>query len=52
MTVAMTDFGKWELSLISKMMSAKFHCPSECLAVDEVIVLFKGRITFKQYIPK
>jgi hypothetical protein len=31
---------------------AKFDTPSEYLAVDEVIVLFKGIVTFKQYIPK
>ncbi|KAG8229295.1 hypothetical protein J437_LFUL010049 [Ladona fulva] len=31
---------------------AKFYRPSEHLAVDEIIVLFKGRVVFKQYIPK
>jgi len=31
---------------------AKFYNPSEHLAVDEVIVKFKGRVIFKQYIPK
>ena len=31
---------------------SKFYSPSEYLAVDEVIVKFKGRIVFKQYIPK
>jgi hypothetical protein len=31
---------------------AKFYNPSEHLSVDEVIVLFKGRVIFKQYIPK
>ena len=31
---------------------SKFKNPSEYLAVDEVIVKFKGRIVFKQYIPK
>jgi hypothetical protein len=31
---------------------AKFYRPSEHLAVDEVIMLFKGRVIFKQYIPK
>ena len=29
---------------------AKFYNPSEHLAVDEVIVKFKGRVIFKQYI--
>jgi len=31
---------------------AKFYNPSENLAVDKVIVKFKGRVTFRQYIPK
>lgn len=30
----------------------KYYCPSKYLAVDEVTPLFKGRIVFKQYIPK
>jgi len=30
---------------------SKFYNPSEYLAVDKVIVKFKGRIVFKQYIP-
>ena len=33
-------------------MIAAQHNPSENLAVDEVIVSFKGRVIFKQYIPK
>jgi hypothetical protein len=31
---------------------AKFHNPSKHLDVDEVIVLFKGTVTFKQYIQR
>jgi hypothetical protein len=31
---------------------SKFYNPSEHLAVDEVIVKFKGRVLFKQFIPK
>ena len=31
---------------------AKFYNPSEQLVVDEVIVKFKGRVIFRQYIPK
>ena len=31
---------------------AKFYNPSEHLAVDEVIVKFKDRVIFRQYIPK
>jgi hypothetical protein len=29
----------------------KYYSPAEHLAGDEVIVLFRGRIIFKQYIP-
>ena len=31
---------------------AKFYSPSENLAVDKVIVKFKGGVIFRQYIPK
>jgi hypothetical protein len=31
---------------------AKYYSPTEHLAVDKIIVLFKGRVIFKQYIPK
>ena len=31
---------------------SKFYNPSEHLAVDEVIVKFKGRVIFQQYVPK
>jgi hypothetical protein len=31
---------------------SKFYNPSEHLAIDEVIVLFKGKVAFKQYIPE
>jgi len=31
---------------------SKFYNPSKNLAVDEVIVSFKGRVIFKQYISK
>jgi hypothetical protein len=30
----------------------KFYNSSEHLAVDKIIVVFKGRAVFKQYIPK
>jgi hypothetical protein len=36
------------LSEIQKTFS-KFYSPSEHLAIDEVIVLFKGRVIFRQY---
>jgi hypothetical protein len=31
---------------------SKFYNPSEHLSIDEVVVLFKGKVAFKQYIPK
>jgi len=31
---------------------SKFYNPSEHLAVEEVIVKFKGRVVFKEYFPK
>jgi len=37
--------------ILNKKFS-KFYSPSEHLAVDEVIVKFKGRVIFQQYIPK
>jgi len=30
----------------------KYYVPTENLAVYEIIVLFKARVSFKQYIPK
>jgi len=30
---------------------AKFYNPSQNLAVEEIIVKFKGRVIFRQYIP-
>jgi hypothetical protein len=30
----------------------KFYNPAKNFAVDEVIVKFKGRVIFRQYIPK
>jgi len=49
----MTDFGKWEL-FFDPMNDAyvKVHSASEHVAVDDVTVLFKGRVILKQYIPK
>jgi len=31
---------------------AKYYSPTKHSAVDEIIVLFKDRVIFKQYIPK
>jgi len=41
-----------DLFVIIRMNFSKFYNPSKHLAVDEVIVKFKGRVLFKQYIPK
>jgi len=37
---------------ILKEKFSKFYSPSEHLAIDEVIVKFKGHVIFRQYIPK
>ena len=48
----LTDCGKIrDLFEIRNATFSKFYNPSENLAIDEVIVSFKGRVIFKQYIP-
>jgi len=45
----------WKLRTVFDTLNntyAKFYNPSEHLAEDEVIVKFKGRVAFRQYIPK
>ena len=45
----------WKLRTVFDKLNeanAKFYNPSEYLAVDEVIVKFKGRVIVRQYIPK
>jgi hypothetical protein len=45
----------WKIRKIFDNLNNKFcelYNPTEHLAVDEVIVLFKGRVIFRQYIPK
>jgi len=45
----------WKLRTVFDMLSeacAKFYNSSEHLAVDKVIVKFKGRVIFRQYRPK
>jgi len=45
----------WKIRDLFEILSAtfsKFYNPSENLAINEVIVSFKGRVIFKQYIPK
>ena len=48
----MTDCGKWELFEKLTDSYAKYYSLTEHLAVDEIIVLFKGRFIVKQNIPK
>jgi len=50
-----TDDRLWKIRDLFEIIRtnfSKFYSPSEHLAVDEVIVKFKGRVFFKQYIPK
>jgi hypothetical protein len=44
----------WMITIFDKLNDAyaKYYRPTEHLATDEIIVLFKGRVVFKQYIPK
>ena len=45
----------WKLRTVFDKLNkayAKFCNPSEHLAVEKVIVKFKGRVIFRQYIPK
>jgi len=46
---------QWKIRDLFEILNntfSKFYNPSENLAIDEVIVPFKGRVIFKQYIPK
>jgi len=52
LTQQMTDWKIRDLFEIIRTNFSKFYNPSEYLAVYEVIVKFKGRIVFEQYIPK
>jgi len=50
-----TDDRLWKIRDLFEIIRtnfSKFYNLSEHLAVDEVIVKFKGRVLFKQYIPK
>ena len=42
----------WDLFEILNNTFSKFYNTSKNQAIDEVIVSFKGRVVFKQYIPK
>jgi len=50
-----TDDRLWKIRDLFEIIGtnfSKFYNPSECLAVDEIILKLKGRVLFKQYIPK
>jgi len=45
----------WKLRAVFDKLNnsyVKYYVPTENLAVYEIIVLFKGRVNFRQYIPK
>ena len=45
----------WKMRAIFDKLNnsyAKYYSPTEHLAADEITVLFRGRVIFKQYIPK
>jgi len=45
----------WKLRTVFDTLDdnyAKFYNPSENLAADEIIVNYRGRVIFRQYIPK
>jgi len=45
----------WKLRIIFDKLNnsyAKYYSPTKHLAVDDIIVLFKGIVIFKEYIPK
>jgi len=52
MTQTTTDFGIREIFDTMKNKFCELYNLTEHLAVDEVIVLYKGRVVFRQYIPK
>ena len=44
----------WKMQNLFEILNkfSKFYSPSEHLAVDKVIIWFKGTVIFQQYIPK
>jgi hypothetical protein len=47
-----TDYDNEDIFEILKKTFSKFYNLSENVETDEVIVLFRGRVIFRQYIPK
>ena len=52
LTEKMTDWRLRNLFEILRTNFSKFYTPPEHFTIDEIIVKFKGRVLFKQYIPK
>lgn len=48
----LTGYGRCKMFEILNMTFSKFYSPSQYLAVNTVIVLFKGKVIFRRYIPK
>jgi hypothetical protein len=48
----MTGYGNRNVFDFLNDAYSKYYAPSEHLAVDEVKVLFKGRVNFKQFFPR
>jgi hypothetical protein len=45
----------WKMRMIFDNLNdsySKYYSPTGHLAVDEITVLYRGRVIFKQYIPK
>jgi len=44
----------WKIAIFGKLSDSysTYYSPNEHTVVDEIIVLFKGRVIFKQYVPK
>ena len=45
----------WKMRNLFEILNekySKFHSPSKHLPLDKVIVMYKGRVIFRQYIPK
>ena len=51
-TKVLTGYGRYKICLKFWTTFSKFFSPSVHLTIDEVIVLYKGRVIFQQYTPK
>jgi hypothetical protein len=46
------NYNKQSMDNTGHFRNSKFFNPSENMAIDEASVLFRGRVIFRQYIPK